>query len=439
MSNYTILYFAGSLPTYRLLEYYEKNCLSNLSYADAINEFRKAGMLIPTNWGTCMRKLGNECLEIIPQFTILQAHWCKENGIVIEDDTDDITNYILYSQIKKIKPDVLFLYSQHMKLYNIKEIKNQFPFIKIVAGYHGDYHLDYSKFKDIDISFACNSDYRNMLKSAGIESHENHNSFDDIYFREMEISNTETEHDFIHVGSTGFKMTTHINRYKNLKYLLDNSTIKCWTHDNIKKTSFRNNCLKFKNYIRQELRNLIIDAMSKLGYKNLEGVIKYIKSKSVSPKIFRIIKESLDKKDHKEVYTPAIPRLTQKPLNLLFPEKVINDFVLNYYSLLASSKVIFNAHRDEPADYSNIRIFEATGVGSCLITDKPNNVKKYFVPDEEILTYASMEECVEKVKYVLDNEAVRKEISLKGQLRTMRNYTTMDHCEKIHDVLKRKL
>ena len=38
-----------------------------------------------------------------------------------------------------------------------------------------------SEFKDIDVSFACNSDYRDMLKSVGIESHENHNSFDNIY------------------------------------------------------------------------------------------------------------------------------------------------------------------------------------------------------------------------------------------------------------------
>ena len=106
---------------------------------------------------------------------------------------------------------------------------------------------------------------------------------------------------------------------------------------------------------------------------------------------------------------------------------------------MASSKVIFNAHRDEPADYSNIRIFEATGLGACLITDKPDKVKQYFVPDEEILTYSNMDECVEKVNYVLNNEVVRKEIARKGQLRTMNNYTTMHHCEKIHEVLSSRI
>ena len=278
-----------------------------------------------------------------------------------------------------------------------------------------------------------------MLKSAGIESHENHNSFDDIYFGELNISNTKTVHDFIHVGSTGYKLSTHINRYENLKYLLHNSTINCWTHDHYKRTSFRKDFSKIKKYIKQESRNLIIDVLSKFGDKQLEGAIKYTKSEKVYSKINRLIRESLDIKNGNEVYRDSIPSLTQKPLNVLFPAKVINDFVLNYYSLLASSRVVFNAHRDEPADYSNIRIFEVTGVGACLITDKPDKVKKYFVPDEEILTYSNMDECLEKVKYVLENESVRKEISLKGQLRTMKNYTTMNHCEKIHEVLKVKI
>ena len=107
-----------------------------------------------------------------------------------------------------------------------------------------------------------------------------------------------------------------------------------------------------------------------------------------------------------------------------------------YYQLLSSAKVVLNAHRDEPADYSNIRVLEATGVGSCLLTDKPGKIKQMFEPDHEILTYSCEEECEEKYRYIIEHELERRRIAQNGQRRTKKNYTTMKHCEIIDDVFR---
>ena len=179
--------------------------------------------------------------------------------------------------------------------------------------------------------------------------------------------------------------------------------------------------------------------MNKIDIDYLDKLKDIFGSKNNSTIISRLIDRVNDQKNSSDGYRPVPFPNNYQPLSTLYPSRIINGFTPNYYGLLASSKVIFNAHRGEPADYCNIRIFEATGVGSCLITDKPDKVKQYFVPDEEILTYSNIEECVEKVNYVLENETVRKEIARKGQLRTMNNYTTMHQCETIHKVLKSKI
>ena len=37
--------------------------------------------------------------------------------------------------------------------------------------------------------------------------------------------------------------------------------------------------------------------------------------------------------------------------------------------------------------FEAMRMFEATGVGSCLISDHKNNNDEYFVPEKEIVVY----------------------------------------------------
>ena len=46
---------------------------------------------------------------------------------------------------------------------------------------------------------------------------------------------------------------------------------------------------------------------------------------------------------------------------------------------------VLNIHSDEfwLITGGNIRMFEATGVGSCLLTDHKQNLQDLFIPDEE--------------------------------------------------------
>ena len=107
---------------------------------------------------------------------------------------------------------------------------------------------------------------------------------------------------------------------------------------------------------------------------------------------------------------------------------------------LRDSRVALNTHIDiSPVNASNMRLFEATGVGTCLLTDWKANLRELFEPDAEVVAYRDAEECVEKVRYLLDHEAERRRIAAAGQRRTLRDHTFASRAALIDAVIREEL
>ncbi len=100
------------------------------------------------------------------------------------------------------------------------------------------------------------------------------------------------------------------------------------------------------------------------------------------------------------------------------------------YRTLARSRVTLNRHaRIEAGDATqetfanNMRLYEATGVGTCLVTDRKSNLATVFEPGREVVDYDSPQECVERVKYLLAHGAERRALARAGQTRTLTEHT----------------
>lgn len=91
------------------------------------------------------------------------------------------------------------------------------------------------------------------------------------------------------------------------------------------------------------------------------------------------------------------------------------------YEVLRDSRVTLNHHGDVEPYANNMRLYEATGVGTALLTDRTDNLADLFVPGVEVLTYGSAAECAE-VFAQLTSEA-RDAIAAAGQARTLRDHT----------------
>lgn len=111
-------------------------------------------------------------------------------------------------------------------------------------------------------------------------------------------------------------------------------------------------------------------------------------------------------------------------------------FGIDYYQILQNFSICFNQHAPiAGTGAGNMRMFEATGVGSCLLTDCRDENKDLFIPDEEIVVYRDENELIEKAKWLLDNPIQASEIGLKGQQKTLRDHTYKHKAEMLHGYL----
>ena len=97
---------------------------------------------------------------------------------------------------------------------------------------------------------------------------------------------------------------------------------------------------------------------------------------------------------------------------------------LPMYRFFGESLVTFNVHIDNAKNVaSNMRLFEATGMGACLLTDGADGMEDYFEPDREVVVYRSSAEAVEKARWLLNNPEKAKAIGEAGFQRTMSAHT----------------
>lgn len=100
------------------------------------------------------------------------------------------------------------------------------------------------------------------------------------------------------------------------------------------------------------------------------------------------------------------------------------------YRIFQASKLTLNLHAQTDVGghvsrrfTNNMRLYEATGMGTCLLTEARDNLHELFEPEAEVLTYRDFNECVEKISAHLADEDRRRTVAQAGQQRTLREHT----------------
>jgi glycosyltransferase involved in cell wall biosynthesis len=110
---------------------------------------------------------------------------------------------------------------------------------------------------------------------------------------------------------------------------------------------------------------------------------------------------------------------------------------LPMYRFFGESLVTFNVHIDNARNVaSNMRLFEASGMGACLLTDGADGMEDYFEADSEVVLYGSPAEAVEKARWLLDNPEKARAIGEAGFQRTMRDHTFKKRIPLLESLLR---
>jgi spore maturation protein CgeB len=113
---------------------------------------------------------------------------------------------------------------------------------------------------------------------------------------------------------------------------------------------------------------------------------------------------------------------------------------LDMFRVLADSRITLNGHEDVADGYAaNMRLFEATGVGTLLLTDARSNLGDFFEPGREVVVYTDADDLIEKARFHLEHEDERRKIAAAGQARTLGEHTYRDRIAELASMLEARL
>lgn len=329
-------------------------------------------------WTRALAQLGYETCDLVANAEPLQKSWAREHNF-----TFDETNWlfdITAAQVKDFRPDVIIVadYSTVTAAF-LRHLRDLCPSVRLVLGWCGAPYSDGAVFGECDVVLSCVPELVEHFRGHGHRSRHVNHAFEPRVLEKINATAAPTA-DFSFLGSIVKSNQFHLEREKILARLMAETNLQIWSEAAPPSLPQRAAAMRVGGLARRAARFL------------LGGTSKTSLSSSVDARV---------------------ARRARPPL-----------FGLAMFQQLHDSRVALNTHIDiSPASASNMRLFEATGVGTCLLTDWKANLPELFEPDAEVVSYRDAAECVEKVKYLLEHEAERRSIAAAGQRRTLREHT----------------
>ena len=398
-------------PEYLRQFYQTRAGLGSKPYADQHATLMEDAYGWADYWSIALGKLGHDMDEVVSNAQAMQKAWAHEHDL--RYDENHWLFAITTAQIKAFRPDVLFVndYVTYSAAY-LRELKAECPFIRLVLGWCGAPYSDASVFDEYNIVLSSVPELVTAFRSAGHRCEHINHAFDPRILER--IGECQSTVDFSFVGTIAKKNKFHNSREELLLKLLEQTPLQLWIDTHSPSLQERGNVL-----IRQWAFDAV-RAASRVGVSNttLEAL-------------------PISRKVRQWKARPALsPKVDSRILKVAKPPL----FGLKMFQQLQCSRVTLNTHIDISATHaSNMRLYEATGVGSCLLTDAKGNLRDLFEPDVEVVTYNNWEECVEKLNYLLAHESEREAIAKAGQRRTLRDHNFDARATQLERIIKAAL
>lgn len=396
-------------PAYIENLYVKYNTLDTLAYDAQLAAIFADFFAWSNSFTRAYSQLGHECIEIILNAPALQKEWAKENGAPVFYDGSifDVT----LAQVEKFKPDVVFLcdYTLITKSW-IGELRRRCPTIKVVVGWCGAPFSDPEVFKGFDYILSDTPEIVETLIQMGHQAFEFKHGFDERILTHFNGADIETKSiPFSFAGSIARNSKYHLKREQLLIYLAEHSPLEI----------FAGKSLSLNEYATFFSKTVLYDFCQLL--KNYEY------PKKILNKNARLRKLSLQSEGPKMRLHPSLNQRSRAAV-----------FGLDFCKVIAESLVTLNCHIDiSPRTANNIRLYEATGIGTCLLTDWKENLSDIFEPDSEVVVYRTQEECLEKANWLVANPIKAREIGLAGQRRTLKCHNWIERAQKFDKILSR--
>jgi spore maturation protein CgeB len=379
-----------------------------LSYDKLFETFVKGCCGWNTNYTQYLGALGNESHEICINFEFLQKLWAREHGV--KYNSQNWLREIVAAQLNEFKPDVVFLDDLYFCDAGVRQfLRESCPNRVKIVGWRAAPTEDYSAFRDIDLMLTCTPLFVQQMRDHGANVEMVLHAFEPAILGLIDPQQRR-DIDFSFMGHFVLKDGFHNDRLALVQHLFAATNLQVW------------GLINEPQKISMKRR-----VAAKLG-SGISKVIDVMQLPDTASSAFSAL--------HKPPPGPVA-----KSIERDFPGRFHDPVIaLEYFKILSRSRIALNNHIDCAGEFAgNIRLFEATGMQSCLMTDWKINLPEMFEPDAEIVTYRTPEECAEKVRYLLDHEEERQNIAAAGQRRTLRDHTYQRRAEQVDEIFSKLL
>jgi spore maturation protein CgeB len=83
---------------------------------------------------------------------------------------------------------------------------------------------------------------------------------------------------------------------------------------------------------------------------------------------------------------------------------------------------MINLHINDTQYAGNMRLFEGTGCGCLVVTDKKKGIKKFFIDKKEIFTFNNNQVIFKLITNCIDSYTFLKQVPLRAQKKTLSKY-----------------
>ena len=343
--------------------------------------------------------------EIIHNAKALQSAWAREHG-------SDLTgNRLLLEQLKSYEPEVLFIQdSINFSASFIQKIREEVASLKLIIGHCcSPYNSESLKaFRQYNVILACSERFLEDFRKNNINSYLFPHAIESTLISQMgEIADPVNE--IIFIGSLLFREEFHKERISFIEEIFRN-----------KLPLHMYGQLETDPWHLLKMKQTTFLAMKLLAALNIKSTYDNRTLQKIG---------QLKEMPRKSRYSSSIRKNIRT-------EPVFGKEMLK---LIGRYAIGFNQHGEVAGDYAaNVRMFEVTGAGTLLITDDKKNISSLFEPDKEILTYKSIEECVEKLQWAISHPAEARSIALAGQQRALRDHSVEKRVDLLHEIIQKE-
>jgi len=311
------------------------------------------------SWGRALAPLGWETLEVALNADSIQRAWARENL-----HGSRSRNEIVVEQSRAFRPDIVWY--DHHEAELLRRIREAAPTIRGVAGYSGSAVSSTEAWPLVDLMLSCAPEVVERCRHDGMSAAVLSHAFDPRVLERLDLARSAD-------GPSSSGETTFIGQ------LIDGE-------------GFHGRRLQLLAELAARTPLTLYVPKPRRPWRT--GLRRLLSGKTLSP------------------LPPALRGSRD------------GTYGMAMYQVLRGSRATLNIHADSSPRYaSNMRLFEATGIGTCLITDAKENLHTFFDPGREVLPYRDAAECAEIIRRLSDHPEEARQVAAGGQRRTLEAHT----------------